>query len=83
MLLSSSTTTIHAVAIGAGHLLRLTMAAIPPPAVANASSNASMVAAYQGGHANADIRIGRSSKRLKVAETLHATGGTITEQELG
>ena len=58
------------------------MAAIPPPAVADGNANASLNDAYQGGHGNPHTRVGRSCKRKKTAETLHASN-RITEQELG
>jgi Protein of unknown function (DUF3294) len=58
------------------------MAAIPPPAVADGNANASLNDAYQGGHGNPHTRVGRSFKRRKTAEILHASN-RITEQELG
>ena len=58
------------------------MAANPPPAVADPHANASLDATYQGGHAIAEIRAGRASKRRKLAEELYGHNG-LTEQELG
>ena len=56
------------------------MAAIPP--VADLHANAALDDAYEGGHANADIRAGRASKRRKLAEELYANR-RLTDQELG
>jgi hypothetical protein len=63
-------------------IFSLTMAAIPPPAVADPHANASLDDAYQGGHVNAETRAARASKRRKTAETLH-NNNSVTEQELG
>jgi hypothetical protein len=63
-------------------IFSLTMAAIPPPAVADPHANASLDDAYQGGHVNAETRAARASKRRKTAETLH-NNNSMTEQELG